>query len=132
MSPCNRHLRTLQTVLDWCWSPGCSRLLSFGYTDSLTTRVTMLQNTELSVLGLIIIGGRFEELLPNEVDSLVSDLTRRSNPTMLLFQAVMSFHAAGGNVGDTCHITLPQWVLDVGEQNPDIFYTDKVCVISRA
>jgi Glycosyl hydrolase family 14 len=40
-------------------------------------------------------------------------------------QAVMSFHAAGGNVGDTCHITLPQWVLDVGEANPDIFYTDK-------
>ena len=37
----------------------------------------------------------------------------------------MSFHAAGGNVGDTCHITLPQWVLDVGEANPDIFYTDK-------
>ena len=40
-------------------------------------------------------------------------------------QAVMSFHAAGGNVGDTCHITLPQWVLDVGDSNPDIFYTDK-------
>ncbi len=40
-------------------------------------------------------------------------------------QAVMSFHAAGGNVGDTCHIKLPQWVLDVGEDNPDIFYTDK-------
>lgn len=37
----------------------------------------------------------------------------------------MSFHAAGGNVGDTCHITLPQWVLDVGDANPDIFYTDK-------
>lgn len=37
----------------------------------------------------------------------------------------MSFHAAGGNVGDTCHITLPQWVLDVGDDHPDIFYTDK-------
>lgn len=44
---------------------------------------------------------------------------------MLAAQAVMSFHAAGGNVGDTCHITLPQWVLDVGEEDPDIFYTDK-------
>ena len=50
---------------------------------------------------------------------------------MMLSQAVMSFHAAGGNVGDTCHITLPQWVLDVGEQNPDIFYTDKVCSTIR-
>lgn len=40
-------------------------------------------------------------------------------------QAVMSFHAAGGNVGDTCKIPLPTWVVDIGERNPDIFYTDK-------
>jgi beta-amylase len=37
----------------------------------------------------------------------------------------MSFHAAGGNVGDTCKIPLPKWVVDIGERNPDIFYTDK-------
>lgn len=43
----------------------------------------------------------------------------------LKVQAVMSFHAAGGNVGDTCKIPLPKWVLDVGEKNSDIFYTDK-------
>lgn len=43
----------------------------------------------------------------------------------LRVQAVMSFHAAGGNVGDTCKIPLPKWVLDIGEKNPDIFYTDK-------
>jgi beta-amylase len=43
----------------------------------------------------------------------------------LKVQAVMSFHAAGGNVGDTCKIPLPKWVLDVGDRNPDIYYTDK-------
>jgi len=43
----------------------------------------------------------------------------------LKVQAVMSFHAAGGNVGDTCKIPLPKWVLEIGEKNPDIFYTDK-------
>ena len=43
----------------------------------------------------------------------------------LFAQAVMSFHAAGGNVGDTCKIPLPKWVVDIGERNPDIFYTDK-------
>ncbi|KAI8465551.1 MAG: beta-amylase [Monoraphidium minutum] len=43
----------------------------------------------------------------------------------LRVQAVMSFHAAGGNVGDTCKIPLPKWVVDIGERNPDIFYTDK-------
>lgn len=44
----------------------------------------------------------------------------------LKIQAVMSFHAAGTNVGDTCNITLPPWVLAAGVENPDIFYTDKV------
>lgn len=42
----------------------------------------------------------------------------------LKVQAVMSFHAAGGNVGDTCTISLPPWVLEAGEAMPDIFYTD--------
>lgn len=42
----------------------------------------------------------------------------------LKVQAVMSFHAAGGNVGDTCTISLPPWVLEVGTEDPDIFYTD--------
>ena len=42
----------------------------------------------------------------------------------LKLQAVMSFHQCGGNVGDACTIKLPSWVLKVGEENPDIFYTD--------
>ncbi|KAL0223986.1 hypothetical protein P9112_003376 [Eukaryota sp. TZLM1-RC] len=40
-------------------------------------------------------------------------------------QFVTSFHRCGGNVGDTCDIPLPQWVLDTGKQNPDIWYTDQ-------
>ena len=36
----------------------------------------------------------------------------------------MSFHAAGTNVGDTCTIPLPAWVHSIGDENPDIFYTD--------
>ncbi|GAX80527.1 hypothetical protein CEUSTIGMA_g7965.t1 [Chlamydomonas eustigma] len=43
----------------------------------------------------------------------------------LKVQAVMSFHAAGGNVGDTCKIPLPKWILEIGEKDPDIYYTDK-------
>lgn len=43
----------------------------------------------------------------------------------LKIQAVMSFHAAGGNVGDTCNVPLPRWVLELGDANPDIFYTDR-------
>ncbi|KAL0442616.1 UNVERIFIED_CONTAM: Beta-amylase 2, chloroplastic [Sesamum latifolium] len=40
-------------------------------------------------------------------------------------QVVMSFHACGGNVGDNVYIPLPQWVIDIGSENPDIFFTDK-------
>jgi hypothetical protein len=43
----------------------------------------------------------------------------------LKVQAVMSFHAAGGNVGDTCKISLPKWVQSVGREDPDIYYTDR-------
>lgn len=31
----------------------------------------------------------------------------------LKVQAVMSFHACGGNVGDSCLVSLPYWVLQV-------------------
>lgn len=37
----------------------------------------------------------------------------------------MSFHQCGGNVGDSCYITLPEWVLKEGEANSDIFFTDR-------
>ncbi|KAL8167810.1 hypothetical protein V2J09_009309 [Rumex salicifolius] len=43
----------------------------------------------------------------------------------LRLQAVMSFHQCGGNVGDGVYIPLPQWVVAVGDSNPDVFYTDQ-------
>jgi beta-amylase len=38
----------------------------------------------------------------------------------------MSFHSCGGNVGDTVDIPLPQWVLNAGALDPNIFYTDRM------
>ncbi|OMO95291.1 Glycoside hydrolase, family 14B, plant [Corchorus olitorius] len=43
----------------------------------------------------------------------------------LKVQAVMSFHQCGGNVGDSCTIPLPNWVLEEIDKNPDIAYTDQ-------
>ncbi|CAA3014367.1 beta-amylase-like [Olea europaea subsp. europaea] len=40
-------------------------------------------------------------------------------------QAIMSFHQCGGNVGDAVYIPIPDWVLAVGEEDPDIFYTNR-------
>lgn len=43
----------------------------------------------------------------------------------LKLQVVMSFHQCGGNVGDSCSIPLPPWVLEEISNNPDLVYTDK-------
>ncbi|KAI3430110.1 Beta-amylase [Psidium guajava] len=43
----------------------------------------------------------------------------------LKVQAVMSFHQCGGNVGDSCCIPLPKWVVEEAEKDPDLAYTDQ-------
>ncbi|CAO1941724.1 unnamed protein product [Urochloa humidicola] len=42
----------------------------------------------------------------------------------LKLQAIMSFHACGGNVGDAVAIPIQRWVLEVGDADPDVFYTN--------
>ncbi|KAI7993974.1 Beta-amylase 7 [Camellia lanceoleosa] len=37
----------------------------------------------------------------------------------------MSFRECGGNVGDDVHIPLPQLLAEIGQRNPDIFFTYK-------
>jgi beta-amylase len=70
--------------------------------------------------------GIVERAGPNVYDfSAYRRLFNKCAQAGLKVQAVMSFHAAGGNVGDTCKIPLPKWVVDIGERHPDIFYTDK-------
>lgn len=49
----------------------------------------------------------------------------------LKIQAVMSFHQCGGNVGDTCVIPLPQWVLKLGDLMPDVFFKDSAGVLNK-
>lgn len=43
----------------------------------------------------------------------------------LRIQAIMSFHQCGGNVGDVVYIPIPEWVLAVGQEDKDIFYTNR-------
>ncbi|XP_044493045.1 beta-amylase 2, chloroplastic isoform X2 [Mangifera indica] len=43
----------------------------------------------------------------------------------LKLQVVMSFHECGGNIGDDVYIPLPQWVIEIGQSNPDIYFTDR-------
>ncbi|CAI0472130.1 unnamed protein product [Linum tenue] len=43
----------------------------------------------------------------------------------LKLQVVMSFHECGGNVGDDVFIPLPRWIIQIGETNPHIYFTDR-------
>ena len=51
------------------------------------------------------------------------ELFRVVQAERLKLQAIMSFHACGGNVGDAVSIPIPRWVREVGEADPDVFYT---------
>lgn len=37
----------------------------------------------------------------------------------------MAFHEYGGNGSGDVMISLPQWVLEIGKENQDIFFTDR-------
>jgi len=70
--------------------------------------------------------GIVENAAPGQYDfSAYKRLFHKVAESGLKVQAVMSFHAAGGNVGDTCKISLPKWVQSVGREDPDIYYTDR-------
>ncbi|KAJ7953308.1 Beta-amylase [Quillaja saponaria] len=43
----------------------------------------------------------------------------------LKLQVVMAFHECGGNDSIDTLITLPEWVLEIGKDNQDIFFTDR-------
>ncbi|XP_023543491.1 beta-amylase 8-like isoform X2 [Cucurbita pepo subsp. pepo] len=43
----------------------------------------------------------------------------------LKLQVVMAFHACEGTESGDAFINLPQWVLEIGKENPDIFFTDR-------
>eukprot|EP01117_Protostelium_nocturnum_P009400 TRINITY_DN3353_c0_g1_i1.p1 TRINITY_DN3353_c0_g1~~TRINITY_DN3353_c0_g1_i1.p1 ORF type:complete len:461 (-),score=129.05 TRINITY_DN3353_c0_g1_i1:22-1404(-) len=51
----------------------------------------------------------------------IASITQQAGLTL---QPVMSFHQCGTNIGDACFIPLPDWVLEIGKKNPDIFYKD--------
>jgi len=44
---------------------------------------------------------------------------------MFFQKVVMAFHACEGTESGDAYINLPQWVLEIGKENPDIFFTDR-------
>ena len=64
---------------------------------------------------------------PKQYDfSAYIELFKKARKHGLKVQAVMSFHAGGGNVGDgSCDIPLPPWVLEVSQPDDLLWLTSK-------
>ncbi|XP_076948836.1 beta-amylase 2, chloroplastic-like [Bidens hawaiensis] len=43
----------------------------------------------------------------------------------LKLHVVMAFHEYGGKDGDDVYIPLPKWIKEIGEENPDIYFTGR-------
>eukprot|EP00245_Coleochaete_scutata_P005584 TRINITY_DN19248_c0_g1_i1.p1 TRINITY_DN19248_c0_g1~~TRINITY_DN19248_c0_g1_i1.p1 ORF type:complete len:656 (+),score=81.79 TRINITY_DN19248_c0_g1_i1:376-2343(+) len=103
------------------------------------SRDGVLQNPELLYKGLRLLKtgrvvgvmmdiwwGVVERGGPRQYDwTAYKELIQLVKRSHLKVQAVMSFHACGGNVNDTYSIPLPPWVLEIGQRDMSIFYTDK-------
>jgi beta-amylase len=53
------------------------------------------------------------------------ELLRTCKQLNLKVQAVMSFHACGGNIGDSVNIPLPAWITELEANIPELFYRDQ-------
>ncbi|WOL05606.1 beta-amylase 3, chloroplastic [Canna indica] len=70
--------------------------------------------------------GLVEKAAPRRYDwEAYAELAEMASRSRLKLQVVMSFHQCGGNVGDSCSIPLPPWVLEEVRRNPDMVYTDR-------
>lgn len=94
--------------------------------QALKVGLKMLKKAGVEGIMIDVWWGIVEHEGPQQYDfSAYQRLFATAAQAGLKIQAVMSFHAAGGNVGDTCRISLPKWIREIGASNPDIYYTDK-------
>ena len=94
--------------------------------QALQVGLQMLKKAGVEGVMIDVWWGIVEHAGPQQYDfSAYQRLFATAAQAGLKIQAVMSFHAAGGNVGDTCKINLPEWITEIGASNPDIYYTDK-------
>ncbi|XP_055962496.1 beta-amylase isoform X2 [Mercurialis annua] len=94
--------------------------------DEMEKQLTKLKDGGIDGIMVDVWWGVIEAKGPKQYDwSAYRSLFELVQHIGLKIQAIMSFHQCGGNVGDVVNIPIPQWVRDVGETDPDIFYTNK-------
>lgn len=94
--------------------------------DGLEKQLKELKSAGVDGVMVDIWWGIIESKGPKQYDwSAYGSLFELVQQCELKLQAIMSFHQCGGNVGDVITIPIPKWILEIGETNPDIFYTNR-------
>lgn len=93
--------------------------------DELRTQLKSLKSAKVDGVMLDVWWGIVENEGPQMYNwSTYRQLFQIIREEGLALQAIMSFHQCGGNVGDVIYIPIPKWVREIGESDPDIFYTN--------
>lgn len=99
---------------------------NFQNQDDIKRQLYKLKEAEVDGVMVDVWWGIIEAKGPKQYDwKAYRSLFQAIKDCGLKIQAIMSFHQCGGNVGDAVYIPLPQWVLQDGDGNPDIFYTNR-------
>ncbi|KAF6172744.1 hypothetical protein GIB67_000802 [Kingdonia uniflora] len=94
--------------------------------DEIVKQLMELKAADLDGVMVDVWWGIMESKGPKQYDwSGYKSLFQFVQDSGLKLQTIMSFHQCGGNVGDIVNIPLPKWVLDIGDSDPDIFYTNR-------
>ncbi|CAI9090325.1 OLC1v1025075C1 [Oldenlandia corymbosa var. corymbosa] len=92
----------------------------------LEKQLVKLRGAEVDGIMVDVWWGIVESKGPKQYDwSAYRDLFQLVRSYKLRIQAIMSFHQCGGNVGDDVFIPLPARVLEIGDEDPDIYYTNR-------
>ncbi|KAJ3670358.1 hypothetical protein LUZ60_010682 [Juncus effusus] len=94
--------------------------------DELRNQLKTLKKADVDGVMVDVWWGIVESNEPKSYDwSSYRQLFQIIQEEGLKLQAIMSFHQCGGNIGDGVYIPIPQWVREIGELDPDIYYTNK-------
>ncbi|KAJ7948199.1 Beta-amylase [Quillaja saponaria] len=98
----------------------------FEGNEKLTIQLQVLHAAGVDGVMVDVWWGIIESKGPKQYDwTAYRNLFQLIQECGLKLQAIMSFHQCGGNVGDVVTIPIPDWVLIVGDSDPDIFYTNR-------
>jgi len=104
-----------------------SLINTLNYDKALDVGMAALKQVGVEGISVEVWWGIVEGDGPKQYDwSAYRQLMDKVKAAGLRAHVVLGFHSVGCNTGDTCVVSLPPWVLEVAEEDPDVLYTDQL------